>query len=223
LLWNGCSKKKNELIANTEQNCFVEGGVVEPSRTIDRTSNDISRQTLTDKEEKWLKETVLPIISNMTVRIGYNRKNSGIGRSQVFGYGDRRQRGYGDFLNNKRHPELWKALALFGEMVVPKSIPWTAIQVNHNYQTKEHIDGNNIGKSLSVSFGDFEGGELVIADVPYQTKYHPVIFNGALARHRNEPIQGNRYSLVYFVSAPPKMSDDDIYKLNERLISDIKD
>jgi hypothetical protein len=106
--------------------------------------------------------------------------------------------------------------------IVPDYIPFTAIQVNHNYKTKKHIDGNNIGLSLAVSFGDFTGGELVIGTNAYQTKEHPVIFNGALTEHFNKPIKGDRYSLVFFVNAPKKYSDAEVYGLHNKLVSKIK-
>jgi hypothetical protein len=150
-----------------------------------------------------------------------NRVNSGKGRSQVFGYGRRRGLGFGAFANNSKNSELYKVLVLLGKKIVPSYIPWTAIQVNHNYKTKKHIDGNNIGLSLSVSFGDFTGGELVVGNTDYQTKLHPVIFNGALSEHFNRPISGNRYSLVYFISAPADATDEAILKLHNKLVSEV--
>jgi len=188
--------------------------------TIDKSSTDVMRINLTDSAKKWLDNKVLPIITETTIYSTDSRKNSGKGRTQVFGYGMVRGKGFGEFKNNSAHPELWNALVHFGMKVVPDYIPWTAIQVNHNYKTKKHIDGNNIGLSLAVSFGDFTGGELVVGDKDYQTKLHPVIFNGALQEHFNRPIKGNRYSLVYFVSAPKKYSDEDIFKLHRKVLDE---
>jgi len=190
--------------------------------TIDKTSTDVMRINLTDSAKSWLDKKVLPIISNTTIHSNTGRMNSGKGRTQVFGYGMIRGVGFGEFKNNSAYPELWNALVHFGMKVVPDYIPWTAIQVNHNYKTKKHIDGNNIGLSLAVSFGDFTGGELVVGDKDYQTKLHPVIFNGALQEHFNRPIKGNRYSLVYFVSAPKKYSDEQIFKLHRKVLEDQK-
>jgi hypothetical protein len=178
------------------------------------------RINLTDSAKKWLENKVLPIITETTIYSTDSRKNSGKGRTQVFGYGMVRGKGFGAFKNNSAHPDLWNALVHFGMKVVPDYIPWTAIQVNHNYKTKKHIDGNNIGLSLAVSFGDFTGGELVVGNTDYQTKLHPVIFNGALQEHFNRPIRGNRYSLVYFVSAPKKYSDEQIFKLHRKVLDD---
>jgi hypothetical protein len=185
---------------------------------IDKTTRGVMRKPLKTIEEEFIKEVVLPLIESKTIRINYARKNSGVGRTQVFGYGSRRVLGFGEFKNNETNRDLYKVLVKLGSMVVPPYIPWTAIQVNHNYQTSEHVDGNNIGLSYSLSFGDFTGGELVIAGEPFQTRYKPIIFNGALHEHYNQPITGNRYSLVYFVSASPKMTDQQIFQLHESII-----
>lgn len=165
-----------------------------------------------------MKEEVLPIIEKKVVRMNYARKNSGSGRTQVYGYGNRRTMGFGEFKNNSVNPELYQVLVKLGEMIVPPFIPWTAIQVNKNYQTNPHVDGNNIGLSFSVSFGEFTGGELVVEGEPFQTRYSPIIFNGALHEHWNKPISGQRYSLVYFVSAPPKFTDIQIFQLHRQII-----
>lgn len=189
---------------------------------IDRTSTGVMRVKLNDPAKNYLNDTLLPLISTTTIRTNEGRKNSGAGRTQVFGYGNRRKMGFGEFVNNRDYPELYRALLIFGSKIVPEYIPFTAIQVNHNYKTKKHIDGNNIGLSLAVSFGDFTGGELVVGNQDYQTKEYPVIFNGALREHFNRTIKGNRYSLVYFVSAPKKYSDSDIFNLSKKIISGVK-
>jgi hypothetical protein len=189
---------------------------------IDRTSTGVIRVKLNQPAKNFLNNKLVPLITNTTIRITDSRKNSGTGRSQVFGYGNIRAKGFGEFKNNSTYPDLYRALLIFGMKVVPDYIPFTAIQVNHNYKTKKHIDGNNIGLSLAVSFGDFTGGELVIGKNAYQTKEYPVIFNGALTEHFNKPISGDRYSLIFFVSAPKKYSDEEIFKLHNRIISNIK-
>lgn len=185
---------------------------------VDRTTTGVMHKPLSAKEKEFIKEEVLPLIESKTIRINYSRTNSGVGRTQVFGYGARRGLGFGEFKNNRENPDLYRVLVQLGEKIVPPFIPFTAIQVNLNYQTSKHIDKNNIGLSLSVSFGDFTGGELVIAGNPFQTRLSPIIFNGALNEHFNQPITGDRYSLVFFVNAPPKMTDIQIFQLHEQII-----
>jgi hypothetical protein len=90
------------------------------------------------------------------------------------------------------------------------------ILTNQNYIKK----GIVLDKLLdSLVMGKFDIKELVIGDKPYQTKLHPVIFNGALTEHFNKPISGNRYSLVYFISAPADATDEEIVKLHNKIIS----
>jgi len=189
---------------------------------IDKTSTGVIRIKLNKSATTFLDTKLKPLITDTTIRITDTRKNAGTGRTQVFGYGNRRKNGFGEFKNNFNYPELYRALLIFGMKIVPDYIPFTAIQVNHNYKTKKHIDKNNIGLSLAVSFGDFTGGELVVGKSAYQTKEYPVIFNGALTEHFNKPISGDRYSLIYFVSAPMKYSDEEIYHLHNKILSNIK-
>lgn len=191
-------------------------------KLIDRKSTTIKQIKLNKTAKKYLENVLTPLIEKTTIGVNTSRKNSGKGRSQVFGYGNVRQKGFTEFKNNTDYPELYKALLEFGKKVVPSYIPFTAIQVNHNYKTKKHIDGSNVGLSLAVSFGDFTGGELVVNGKAYQTKEHPVIFNGALFEHYNKPIKGNRYSLVYFVSAPVNSSFHEVKAIQNKLFSRIK-
>lgn len=215
--WKDDKYSANNLARNILWGRQIE---LEGKGIIDKETTGVLRKQLTKSDKDFINNELLPIITETTIGINVNRVNSGKGRSQVFGYGNRRGLGYGSFANNTKNSELYKALVVLGKKIVPSYIPWTAIQVNHNYKTKKHIDGNNIGLSLSVSFGDFEGGELVIGDKPYQTKLHPVIFNGALTEHFNKPISGNRYSLVYFISAPADATDEDIVKLHNKLVNE---
>jgi len=191
-------------------------------KSINKTSTAISTPILKKSDEEFLMNIVWPIIKKTTIRKNSNRKNSGIGRSQVFGFGERRGLGFGAFANNKKFPLLWQVLAHFGARAVPPEIPFTAIQVNHNYQTVEHVDKNNIGLSYSISFGDFTGGELVVEGKPFQTQLAPIIFNGALAKHYNNEIIGQRYSLVFFVSAPKKFTDEQIFDFHNQILENIK-
>ena len=178
---------------------------------INQQTKQVSRVKLSDTAINFLENTLKPIINNTTIRVNDSRANTGIGRTQLFGVANRRSLGFGEVVNNEKYPELFRALLDFGRKIVPSYIPFTAIQVNHNYKTKKHIDGNNIGLSLAVAFGDFTGGELVIEGVgSFQTKDYPLIFNGALREHYNKPISGDRYSLVYFVNAPANSTQDDI-------------
>tara|TARA_R110002167_G_scaffold115428_1_gene289804 strand:- start:496 stop:2112 length:1617 start_codon:yes stop_codon:yes gene_type:complete len=181
---------------------------------INQQTKQVSRVKLSDTAINFLENTLKPIINN-TTKINDN-KETGIGRTQLFGIA----KGLGEVVNNEKYPELFQALLDFGRKIVPSYLPFNAIQLNHNYKTKKHIDGNNIGLSLAVAFGDFTGGELVIEGVgSFQTKDYPVIFNGSLREHYNKPISGDRYSLVYFVNAPANSTKDEIQDIHKKLLA----
>ena len=214
------AKKQVKLLHMVDAGVELKGTGI---TAIDKSSTGVLRVNLNSAAKKFLNDKLIPLITNTTINITESRANtSGYGRSQVFGYGNIRGKGFGEFKNNSTHPELYRALLIFGMKTVPHYIPFTAIQVNHNYKTKKHIDGNNIGLSLAVSFGDFTGGELVVKNQAYQTKEHPVIFNGALSEHFNKPIKGDRYSLVFFASAPKSYSDEQVYNLHNKVLNSIK-
>ena len=91
--------------------------------------------------------------------------------------------------------------------------PFTSISVNYDYGAKAHRDGNNLGVSLTKSFGDFAGGQLLywgeddglslVEKLREQdarsidTRHGMLLFDGRRA-HAVAPFQGERYSLVFF-------------------------
>lgn len=130
------------------------------------------------------------------LRTCYSRKNSGIGKTQAFGWINRRGKGPGPAANNTKYPELYQKLKIFGESM---DDDFDGIQLNHNYKSEMHIDKNNVGESVIVSFGDYDGGELVIEGKICDTRLQPILFDGSLYRHWNLPItRGDKYSLVFF-------------------------
>ena len=150
-------------------------------------------------KEEWYKD-LLNELENTTIRVNYNRKNVGGGRTQVFGFCNRRQRGYGEVKNNSKYPKLYNLLKEFGKKIIP--FDFNTIQVNHNYKCKRHIDKGNKGNSIIIALGKYQGGELVIEKEEikeYNINYKPLLFNGKKYYHYvNEIISGNRYSLVYY-------------------------
>lgn len=176
---------------------------------------------LTDEVIEWIHDILLPVLKHKQVKRTATRKNSGFGRTECYGYGCRRGRPDAFFASNTQNPELFHLLVLLGDKIVPKIIPFTSIQLNHNYQTKPHVDKNNIGESLTLSFGDFTGGELVINGVSYQTKNKTLIFNGSLEEHYNNPIIGDRYSIVYFVNKFSRSNPLTAHDVHNELLNQI--
>ena len=63
----------------------------------------------------------------------------------------------------------------------------------------KHKDTANVGDSYILSFGTYTGGELVVEGVPHDTRTG-LIFNGYEKEHWNNPIEGEKYSVIFFVS-----------------------
>lgn len=137
-----------------------------------------------------------------------SRKNSGYGRSQPYGILNRcwagGNMGTGLVTNNDFYPHIWEEAYKISKKIVPKSINWTTLMVNMNYEAVPHIDRNNTGPSLVVAFGDYTGGELVTIDLsgnetPYNIKYSPVVMDASIITHYVKPItSGTRYSIIFF-------------------------
>ena len=92
-------------------------------------------------------------------------------------------------------------------------IPFTSISVNYDCGANAQRDGNNRGVSLTKSFGDFAGGQLLywgeddglslVETLREQdarsidTCQGMLLFDGRHA-HAVAPFQGERHSLVFF-------------------------
>jgi hypothetical protein len=143
---------------------------------------------------------LLTTIKKRKIPITHERKNSGVGRSTTFGIAYKKYQGhiYSYCANNKKYPELYDAILKVGRKVCP--IPFYAIQVNHNYTAKPHIDKNNIGHSTIFSIGDYSGGEFCIENGgQYDLGYKPIVVDAVKNVHWvNDITNGDRYSFVFF-------------------------
>ena len=80
---------------------------------------------------------------------------------------------------------------------IPESFLFSSIQTNHNAIIRPHTDKNGGVISMTVSFGDYEGGEFVLGG-RWQSSWHqPIYFDGA-EEHFVAPFSGDRWSLVLF-------------------------
>ena len=125
------------------------------------------------------------------------RKNSGVGRSQVFGICKQRNSRYTGSRQNFERPELYEQILKIAAATLPPEFSWLSCQLNQDYQTAEHKDVGNRGLSAILGFGDYTGGELVIEETPVSIKNRIVFFDGSLYTHSTAPYTGHRYSLVY--------------------------
>ena len=99
--------------------------------------------------------------------------------------------------DSKKFPHIYEEIIRIGNVICP--FEFKSIQVNKNLVCPIHVDGNNRGLSLLVSFGEYTGCNIVVKDISYDANCRPVVFNGALHEHYNtDDLQGTKYSLVYF-------------------------
>ena len=115
----------------------------------------------------------------------------------------------------RRHPAVVRLLSAWVKRAWPSSpcFPFTSISVNYGYAARMHRDANNVGPSLTRSFGDFVGGRLrywgeddgslaleELARFPatvLDTGRALCLFDGRRC-HSVESFTGERYSLVFF-------------------------
>lgn len=152
-----------------------------------------------------LRQTNIPKLGKPGEGSTYNRarKLGSIGRTTTFGYGDTRQ-GIKEYATNRRHPELLRALAEFGNTVVPLGWDYNGITLNHGVKANKHKDTKNLGPSVIIGIGDFTGGDIRVWNAedkdPKDIKLHdqPVMFNGGLLFHQTTPFKGERYTMIFY-------------------------
>ena len=100
---------------------------------------------------------------------------------------------------SKAEPDIYQEIIRVGKLICP--FDFTAIHVNHNVTCPPHKDDTNVGKSVLVSIGEYDGCNIVIDGKQYDTFCQPVMFNGALLEHWNtDNLVGNKFSLVFYNS-----------------------
>lgn len=154
------------------------------------------------------------VIQKRKIPISKERKNTGIGRSQPFGIAYKKWQGhkYDWCTNNTKYPELYEAILKVGRKISP--VGFSAIQVNENYEAAPHYDINNVGHSVVLAIGDYEGGEFCLKDNEYDIAntekdikldigYKPILVNAVANMHYvNAITSGKRYSFVFFTGKP---------------------
>ena len=158
------------------------------------------------------------------------RKATGHSRSASFGYVRKRHRQPGVSMLNSKVPHVWNALKDFADST---GFLYDSIQVNQDVVCTKHRDKNNTGDSYLISLGDFTGGELIVEEILYDCKMKPIVFNGALMEHYNNPFVGSKWSVILFKSTIPdkwksSYPDDwrqctDYIRMKARLLSEVEE
>lgn len=100
---------------------------------------------------------------------------------------------------SKKYPKIHDEIMRIGNLICPDGFSFNSVQLNENVTCPPHKDSKNVGFSILVSFGNYTGGNIVVDNVVYDARHHPIMFNGAELEHYNTPdLEGHKYSLVFF-------------------------
>lgn len=99
---------------------------------------------------------------------------------------------------SKKYPHIYNEVKRIGKLL---DFDYDSVHVNHNVVCPRHLDSNNVGDSVLVSFGEYTGCAIVIDELPYDAFCQPIMFNGSNLIHYNtNDLVGNKYSLVFYKS-----------------------
>lgn len=158
--------------------------------------------TILDKLDKSEFNKIESLLSKITIPKKQGRNNRGYfpqgHRATSFGMIKGRFNGITQLSrSSKKWPELYQEILHIGNLICP--FEYDKIHLNNNVICPPHYDSKNVGNSLLISFGDYDGCNIVIEDVTYDAKHTPIVFNGSLLKHWNTTdLSGNKYSLVYY-------------------------
>ena len=99
-------------------------------------------------------------------------------------------------------PELEHIFKEFANIYFP-DFSYTQTQMNKNFRAPCHKDSKNVGESILVCLGNYEGGETNIqlnenTIIEVDAREKPEKFNGSKYAHWVSDFKGTRYSLVFF-------------------------
>jgi len=170
--------------------------------------------------------------NNMKWKRNYHRKNASEGPcdSMSFGLVNRFEHGsHGKFdflpsVNNEQWPKVYDLLQQLASIIQFEKrtgVPCSTFCTNRNFQCKLHRDRVNQGESIIVGLGDYEGGELqVLPFGAFDIRYRFLQFDGSKYEHGTLPFQGQRYSIVFYSSAPCKSKGQIARRVHARLPDD---
>ena len=158
--------------------------------------------TISETYDESLFEPLLAMLSKISIpkkSSTANRGNFPVGhRATTFGIVRARFQGtIGLSAPSKKWPHIYEEVLRIGKIVCP--FDFKTIHLNNNVVCPKHFDSNNVGNSVLISFGNYEGCKIVIADKVYDARHTAIMFNGAELEHWNtKDLVGNKYSLVFF-------------------------
>jgi hypothetical protein len=212
-------RKRSKLILNPpdEPLKIIEGGKL-LNEELDRDNPDNTKvfvdkivltpkiKALQSKLEDLISNADIPSLSSGFFHTGSKKRGEIVGTkgySFNLGGGRRRFLPNGEFVQNKKNPELFKTIVEYANLILPTGFEYSVITINKNLKAKKHKDGGNDGLGCITFLGDYTGGGLYIyddADKPKLYDSHNVViaFNGARLAHRTEAFKGNRYAMIFY-------------------------
>lgn len=88
------------------------------------------------------------------------------------------------------------------------SFNFNQVVINRDFKISRHLDASNVGESMIIGLGDYEGGELCL-ERNDEVETHSIRnkflkFNGSNIYHYVKDFTGIRYSLVFYNIANKK-------------------
>ena len=103
--------------------------------------------------------------------------------------------------HNKKHKRAIELATKYMTLYNP-SFQYTSIQFSRCMQTPRHVDKNNVGDSIIVGIGDYEGGTIDIYDgdniTPINIWHTPHRFNANTTYHKTGNFSGIRFTITWY-------------------------
>ena len=134
----------------------------------------------------------------------HQRKAVAQGESTTFGMVfSRRLQRYQESYTCRNNPRLYKLLQELAKAEIPE-FSYTTIGVNKNVVTRRHTDKYNVGPTMILALGDFEGGDLVVRDKTFPLSEKKWLYFWGKDEHYNTQLcKGVKYTITYFTLLPP--------------------
>jgi hypothetical protein len=103
--------------------------------------------------------------------------------------------------HNRKFPHLLELCANAIKEFDPE-FSWTTIQVNKDVLCNKHTDNNNVGLSIALGLGNFEGGGIIQYNLDGSETFidtkNKFSYQDGCIPHKTADFKGERYSLIFY-------------------------
>ena len=139
-------------------------------------------------------------LNKIPIRLLTGKPRRGFGKHRAVTLGiikPRFEKDYRLSLFSRQYPEIHNKIFELGKKFVP--FEFNTVHLNKDVVCPPHYDSENVDESILFSFGNYEGGKIVINGMEYDAYLTPTLFDGSKMEHYNTPlISGTKYSLVFY-------------------------